>query len=207
MTQQDQASFEDLSKRVSERPELKKLLDMKLALSHAPNLEELRLFIEYIEKAVDKPLPGFNEVQFYKQAVDKYYKKHPVPVEGQKLSMAQKISGGVTQNNNNQADQEGVKENTPTNPEIPITIGYTGKQHFKHLNKDTKLPKNITELLDFVNENAGIFYKKGDHWTIQLGDEPTKKYGGGYEIKPWSILISKNSWQVFHYGPTGIEKD
>jgi hypothetical protein len=208
LTQKELAVFNSMSSWVMARPSLSKLFDMETALSHAPDLNALAGFVTYLRDETTSPPLGFDEVKFYKDKVSKYFAKYPAPIEGETPSMSKMVSGGITITN--QVSNEETKEvkHTPANPQVPITIGPSAKKHFKHLNKNTTtLPKNAGQLLTYVSQHTGDFNEKNDHWTMQLGDQPTKQPGGGYEIKPWSIIISSDNWQVFHYGPTGTEKD
>jgi hypothetical protein len=204
LTEEQRKSYDEWLLWSKTRP----LVDVRKILRHAPTWKDFDDFMTPLKK--DPPL-GSDPKTFYTTAVGNYFAKFPneSPVS---------TWGRATTNIPPPLTSAPAAVAAPAQQAAPPTATTfrtvaSGRKHLGHLDPSGNhgLPESNDALITYVRDNWRHFWRSNDHWTLQLGDKQTWQKGGAYELKPWSILVrgprTGGEWEIFHYGPTGTEKD
>ncbi|MGH4014965.1 MAG: DUF4157 domain-containing protein [Pseudonocardiaceae bacterium] len=187
-----------------------KSVNVVTLLLHAPSFDTFASFMNYMhEKAGSAPM-NLSPAQVYSTILEEYFTKYPQPSQksvwaGKPANVVPPSGSAPAQPVESKKLQESPKLSTAT-----FTLLGSARKHFKHL-KNAPVPHDPLNLLNYVSQYRANFSEAEGHWTMQLGDQKTHIGYGVYEMRPCSVLVKKgksaNQWEVFHYGPTGLEKD
>jgi hypothetical protein len=117
-------------------------------------------------------------------------------------------SGGGGGKQGGSGGSSGAKIVTPTKAPAKLTVVVSkhARRHYQH-HQSQVLPASDIALQELVLSSWNEFQDQGDGtYILELGEYNTRRQGGVWELREWSIVIvaasQPNTWLVTHCGPT-----